>query len=134
LETWLLQKVDERYPEGFEMWCWRRVGKISWADNMRNEVLYRVKEERIIIQTIQEVRLIRLFTLCRKCLLKHVIEGKIEGRLEVLGRRGRRHKQLLNDFKEKREYWKLKKEALDHCLWRTCFGRGYGSIIRQTTE
>jgi hypothetical protein len=26
----------------------------------------------------------------RNCLLKHVIEGKIEGRIEVTGKRGRR--------------------------------------------
>jgi hypothetical protein len=72
--------------------------------------------------------------LCRKCLPKHFIEGKIEGRLEVLGRGGRRHKWLLNDLKEKREYWKLKEEALDRCLWRTRFRRDYGPVIRQTTE
>ena len=46
-------------------------------------------------------------------LLKHVSEGKIEGRIEVTGRRGRRRKQLPDDLKEKREYWKLKEEALD---------------------
>jgi hypothetical protein len=40
--------------------------------------------------------------LCRNCLLKHVIEGKIEGRIEVTGRRGRRCKQLLDNLKEKR--------------------------------
>jgi hypothetical protein len=34
--------------------------------------------------------------LCRNCLLKHVIEGKIEGRIELTGRRGRRCKQLLH--------------------------------------
>jgi hypothetical protein len=34
--------------------------------------------------------------LCRNCLLKHVIEGKIEGRIEVTARRGRRCKQLLD--------------------------------------
>ena len=28
------------------------------------------------------------------CLLKHVIEGKINGRIEVTGRRGRRRKKL----------------------------------------
>ena len=72
--------------------------------------------------------------LCRKCLLKHVIEGKIKGKLEVLGRRGGRHKWLLDDFKEKREYWKLKEEALDYCLWRTHFGGGYGPVVIQTTE
>jgi hypothetical protein len=41
-------------------------------------------------------------TLRRNCLLKHVIGGKIEGRIEVTGRRGRRRKQLLDDFKGKR--------------------------------
>jgi len=41
--------------------------------------------------------------LYRNCLLKHVIEGKLVGRIEVAGRRGRRHKQLLNDLKEKRD-------------------------------
>jgi hypothetical protein len=45
-----------------------------------------------------------------------VIEGKLEGRIEMTGRRERRRKQLLDDIKEKKRYWKLKEEALD----RTC--------------
>jgi hypothetical protein len=28
----------------------------------------------------------------------------------------------------------LKEEALDRILWRTRFGRGYGPVVRQTTE
>jgi hypothetical protein len=63
-----------------------------------------------------------------------VIEGKLEGRIEMTGRRGRRRKQLLDDLKEKRRYWKLKEEALDRTLWRTGFGKGYGPVVRQTTE
>jgi hypothetical protein len=31
-----------------------------------------------------------------------VIEGKLEGRIEMTGRRGRRRKKLLDDLKEKR--------------------------------
>jgi hypothetical protein len=57
-----------------------------------------------------------------------------EGRLEMTGRRGGRRKQLLDDLKEKRKYWKLKEEAIDCTLWRTCFGRGYGPVVRQTAE
>jgi hypothetical protein len=38
----------------------------------------------------------------RNCLLKQVIEGKIEGRIEVTGRRGRRRKHLLDDLKDKK--------------------------------
>jgi hypothetical protein len=54
--------------------------------------------------------------LLRNCPLKHAIEGKLEGRTEMMGRRGRRSKQLLDDLKEKRRYWKLKEEALDRTL------------------
>jgi hypothetical protein len=64
----------------------------------------------------------------RKCLLKHVTEGKMEGRLAVTGRRGSRSKQLLDELQEKRGYWKLKERSrsLDRLLWRTGFRRGYG--------
>jgi hypothetical protein len=79
-----------------------------------------------------------LDVLRRNCLLKHVIEGKIEERLEEAGRQGRRCKQLLGDLKEKKGYWKLKEEAkeeaLDRILWRTRFGRGYRPVVRQTIE
>ena len=57
--------------------------------------------------------------------LKQVVEGKIEGWIEVTGRRGRRRKQILDDVKETRGYWELKEETLDHTLWRTGVGRGY---------
>jgi hypothetical protein len=46
--------------------------------------------------------------LCRNCILNQVIEGKIEGRIEVMGRQGRRRKQTLGDIKETLGYWKLK--------------------------
>jgi len=38
----------------------------------------------------------------RNCLLNHVIEGKIRGRVEVKGRRGRRRKQVVDDPKERK--------------------------------
>jgi len=59
--------------------------------------------------------------LCRSCLLRHVTEGKAEGRIEVTGSRRRRRKKLQDDPKEKRVYWKLKVEALDRTVWRTRF-------------
>jgi hypothetical protein len=37
----------------------------------------------------------------RNCLKKYVTEGKIEGRIEMTGRRRRRHEQLLDNFQEK---------------------------------
>jgi hypothetical protein len=55
---------------------------------------------------------------------------EIEGAIEVTGRQGRRCKQLLDDLKETRGYWKLKEEALDCTMWRMCFGRGYGLVCK----
>jgi hypothetical protein len=44
-ENWILRKVDQKYPASFEMWCCRRMEKISWTGRVRNEeVLHRVKE------------------------------------------------------------------------------------------
>jgi hypothetical protein len=31
-ETWALRKVDQKYLERFEMWCWRRMDKVVWTD------------------------------------------------------------------------------------------------------
>jgi len=64
---------------------------------------------------------------------KHVIEGMIEGRIEVKERLGRRRKQPVDDIKETIEYWKLTEEEPDRRLGRTRFGRGYGPVLRQTT-
>jgi hypothetical protein len=54
----------------------------------------------------------------RNCLLQQVIEGKIKGKIEVTGRRGRRRRKLLDDLKEGRGYSHLKEEALESSLWR----------------
>jgi len=56
--------------------------------------------------------------LWRNCLLKHITMRKMEGRIEVTGRRWKRRKQLSNDLKETREYLKLKEVALHHTLWQ----------------
>ena len=54
-ETWTLRAVDQKYLESFEMWCWRRMEKISWTDHVRNEeVLLRVNEQRNILHEIRK--------------------------------------------------------------------------------
>jgi hypothetical protein len=50
VESWTLREVDQKYVGSFEMWCWRRMEKISWIDRVRNgELLHRVKEERRMV-------------------------------------------------------------------------------------
>ena len=70
----------------------------------------------------------------RNCLLQRVIEGKIQGGIEVTGRKGRRRRKLLDDLKERRGYYHLKEVALDRTMWRARFGRGFGPVARQTAK
>ena len=135
-ETWTLRAADKKYLESFEMWCWRRMEKISWTDHVRNEeVLLRVSEQR---NTLHEIRKRKAnwisHILSRNFLLKQVIEGKIKGQMEMTRRRGRRRKKLLDDFKDRRGYSHLKEEALDRVIWRNRFGGGFEPVVRQNTE
>jgi len=135
-ETWTLRAVDQKHLESFEMWCWRRMEKISWTDHVSNEdVLLRVKEQRNILHEIRKWNANWIgHILRRNCFLQQVIEGKIQGGIEVTGRQGRRCTKLLDDLKEGRGYSHLKEEVLDCTIWRACFGRGFGPVIRQTTK
>ena len=104
------------------------------------KVLRRVEEERNILHTGKRRKDNWIGHIWRgNCLLKHGIEGKIEGRIEVTGRQGRRCKLLLDDLKERKGYWKLKDEALDLNLrfWKrlwTCRKRDYRTMIDQVYD
>ena len=80
VENWTLQKLYQKYLETFEMWCWRRMEQIIWIDRVRTEdVLQTLKEKRNILHTVS--RRTANWTghiLSRNCLLKHVLEEKIE--------------------------------------------------------
>jgi len=56
----------------------------------------------------------------RNYFTKYIIERKTS----------KRRKQLLDDLKETRRYWKMKEEAPDRNLWCSLFGRGYGPVVR----
>jgi len=93
--------------------------KISWTDHVRKQkVLFRVKEQRNILHEIRKRKTNWIgHILRRNCLLQRVIEGKIKGKIEVTGRRGRRCRKLLDGLKEKRGYSHLKED-----LWIALFG------------
>jgi hypothetical protein len=131
-----LRAVDQKHQESFEMWCWRRMEKISWTDHVRNEeVLLRVREQRNILHEVRKRKANWIgHILRRNCLLQRVIEGKIEGGKEVTEKQGRRRRKLLNDLKERRGYSQLNEEALDPTIWRARFGEGCGPVVRQTTS
>ena len=80
-ETLTLRAADQKYLESFEMWCWRRMGKISWTDHVRNEeVLLRVNEQRNILLEITKRKAKWIgHILRRNCLLKTSYRRKDKG-------------------------------------------------------
>jgi len=57
------------------------------------EELRKVKEDRNVVYTINRKKDNWICDISRRyCLLKHLIEGKVEGRIEVTERRGRERK------------------------------------------
>jgi hypothetical protein len=99
---------------------------------VRNEEvgLLHTAKDRNILHTIKKWKGIRI----GHCLQKPIFEGKTEGRIEPREDKKRRCKQLLDDPKRRKGYWKLKEEAQDHILRRTRIGRGCGSVVRLQNE
>jgi len=57
------------------------------------------EEEKKIPKTIKGTTANRIGHIFRRsCMLKHIIKGMIEGRIEVRGRRRRKHKKPLDDL------------------------------------
>jgi hypothetical protein len=62
-ETWTLLATDQKRVENIEMWCWRRMEKISQSGHVRNEeVLLGVNEQKNIVHEIRKGRLTGLVT------------------------------------------------------------------------
>ena len=122
--------INQKYLESFEMLCWRKTKKISWTDRVRNkEVLQKVKEGKNILHTVNRRKADWIDDILRRnCLLKHVIEGKLEERIKVTERRERRSKQLLDNPKET-SLLEIEEKILDRSFWGTHFGSGYGPVV-----
>jgi len=88
------------------------------------EVLHIVKEEfnNVHKTNRKKYKLVGNILLGNR-LIKHDIAWNKDGRLEVTERLQRRRKQLQDDVKESRGYWKLSEEAVDRAVWRTGFGK-----------
>jgi hypothetical protein len=104
-ETWTFRAVDQKLLESFEMWCWRRMEKISCTDYVTNEeVLHRVKEQRNILHEIHKRKANWIGHILHKnCLLQRVTDVMIQGGIEVRGKQERRRRKLLDDLKERED-------------------------------
>jgi len=53
-ETWILNKAEQQTLESFEMWCWKRMLRVSWIEHRTNKsILSEIDEGREILKTIR---------------------------------------------------------------------------------
>ena len=81
-EAWTLTKPLEKNIEAFEMWCMRRIARISWKEKVTNkEVLERLNTNRQLLQTVKQ-RKLRYFGHIRRKgdIIQTILEGRMEGR------------------------------------------------------
>jgi hypothetical protein len=81
---------------------WRSVGPILW-------VLRKVKEGRNILRAIKKGKVNWIgHILRRNCLLKHIIEGKVEGGIEATG----------GKEEDVSSYWMTSRKGMDTVNWK----------------
>ena len=73
-------RPEEKRLESFEMWCWRRMEKISLSDHVRNEeVLLRANEQRNILHEIRKQKANWIGQILRRnCLLTYLLTYSME--------------------------------------------------------
>src|SRR6476619_4802634 len=78
-ETWTMRKEEINRSNAFEMWVWRRMGKVSWMDKRTHEqVLSSMNEKRCLIKTIWDRKKTWIGHVVRgNGLMKLVLEGRM---------------------------------------------------------
>jgi endonuclease/exonuclease/phosphatase family metal-dependent hydrolase len=82
MEAWSINKSMEKKLEAFEMWCYRRMLRISWKDKIKNEdVIKKMNVERRMMEVIRERKMKFCGHILRHdSIQKTLLEGKIEGK------------------------------------------------------
>src|SRR6476469_2973978 len=103
-----VRKEEINRLNAFEMWVWRRMGKVSWMDKRTNEqVLSSMNEKRSLIKTIWDRK---------KNWIGHVVKGDglmklvLEGRMEGKRPRERPRMGMIDDVLDA-TYGDLKRKA-----------------------
>ena len=116
--------VEERGERlnAFEMLVWRSMERVSWKDRKSNEEVLKLVGERRSLLTTVVIRKKNWIGLVLRgsgdCLMRHVMEGGIEG----VRLRGRPRDKMLDDLMEG-SYQRMKRRAQDRKLWKVWMPR-----------
>ena len=82
-ESWTVQKAERQRIDAFELWCWRRLLRVSWTARRSNQsILKEINPEYSLEGLILKLKLQYFGHLMRKgdSLEKTLMLGKMEGK------------------------------------------------------
>ena len=97
-ESWSLQKTELRRIRAFEMWCWRRLLRLSWTEKRKNAwVLEKINPSQSLEEKIVKQKLGFFGCVARKdgSLEKTIMLGEVGGKRT----KGRPRMRWLDDIK-----------------------------------
>ena len=97
-ETWTVSKVMEKKLEAMEMWCWRRMLRVSWTERRTNvNILEAIGSRRELVPLLRKRQMTFLGHIMRANGLENLA---ITGRISGSRGRGRPRKKYLDRLKE----------------------------------
>ena len=97
-ESWTMKLADKKRIDSFEMWCYRRILRISWTERKTNTwVLEKLRAKKSLRADIITRKLSYFGHITRhQCLQKNIMQGMVEGKRK----RGRPPASWLDDIKQ----------------------------------
>ena len=96
-ESWTIKKAEHQGIDGFELWCWRRLLRVSWTERRSNQsILMEINPEYSLEELMLKLQYCGHLMQRVSSLEKTLMLGKIEERR----RRGRQRMKWLHGISD----------------------------------